>query len=151
MVPATSSLESDKILSIMDIGMKFTYQIPSFPITSVDLREIKIQVLEENGSILLCDGFIRADGELEKRVIPFSIKLHDCCVVPVEEVAKNMERLSPLPNNEGFLVIWHWADEDMYDTPGSFKQELRINFVDTCILAPRLIPLLAIHRQCKLR
>ena len=36
----------------------------------------------------------------------------------------NMERLSPLPNNKGFLVIWHRADEDMYDTLGSFKQEL---------------------------
>jgi len=45
-------------------------------------------VLEENGSILLCDGFIRADGKLEKRVAPFSIELLDCCVVPVEEVTK---------------------------------------------------------------
>jgi len=44
---------------------KNTYQIPSYPIISV---EVKVKVLEESGSVLLCDGFIRADEELSHPV-----------------------------------------------------------------------------------
>ena len=56
--PLEASLEADKILSVLDIGLKFTYKIPSFPVVSIDLRTAKLQMVEENGSVLLCDGFI---------------------------------------------------------------------------------------------
>jgi len=47
-------------------------------------------MVEENGSILLCDGFIQADQGLDKRVTPFSIKFQQCCLVSVEDVSKNV-------------------------------------------------------------
>lgn len=66
---AASSLSGDtgtdkvneKILSILHLGVKLTYQIPSFSIVVVDFRKVKIQMLEESSSVLLCDGFIQAD------------------------------------------------------------------------------------------
>ena len=75
--------------------------------------------MEENDSVLLCDGFIRADRELDEMATPFFIKLHEYCFVPVEEVAKDVPStatLSPLPD-KGFLVIWQWewAGEDVFD------------------------------------
>ena len=48
--------------------------------------------------------------------LPLLIKLQQCCLVSVEDILKNVpsvEKLSPLPCNEGFLVIWQWADEDI--------------------------------------
>ena len=56
-----ASLEADKILSVLDIGLKFTYKISSFLVVSIDLRTAKLQMVEENGLILLCNGFIQAD------------------------------------------------------------------------------------------
>jgi len=62
-----ASLEADKVL---DIGLKFTYKIPSFPVVSIDLRTAKLQMVEENGLVLLWNGFIQADQELDKRDTP---------------------------------------------------------------------------------
>ena len=65
-----ASLEADKILSVLDIELKFTYKIPSFPVVSFDLRTAKLQMVEENGLVLLWNGFIQADQELDKRDTP---------------------------------------------------------------------------------
>ena len=35
----------------------------------------------------------------------------------------SVERLSPLPCNKGFLVIWQWADDAISGTFDSFKKE----------------------------
>ena len=110
--------DQEKVVSILHLGVKFTYQIPSFSVVTIDLRKVKIQ-MEENDSVLLCDGFIRADRELDEMATPFFIKLHEYCFVPVEEVAKDVPStatLSPLPD-KGFLAIWQWewAGEDVFD------------------------------------
>ena len=47
--------------------MKFTYQVLSFSVLHVDLRQMKLQATAEEGSVLLYDGFIRADLSLEDR------------------------------------------------------------------------------------
>lgn len=67
----------DTKISILDMGVKFSYQVPSFSVFHVDLRQIKLQVTAVDGSVLLYDGFIRADLSLEDRETPYSVKLKD--------------------------------------------------------------------------
>ena len=76
-------MDTDFVASILDIGIKFSYQVPSFPVVVVDLRKIKVQLMAEDGSLILSDGFIKADQSLEAKTVPFSIKVKDFCFVPV--------------------------------------------------------------------
>ena len=62
----------DTEVSILELGVKFTYQVPSFSVLYVDLRQAKIQITKDDDSVLLFDGFIRADPSLETPV-PFSV------------------------------------------------------------------------------
>lgn len=76
-------MDFDTEISILDIGVKFSYRVPSFSVLHVDLRQIKFQVTAEDGSVLLYDGFIRTDPSLEDRETPYSVRLKDFCFVPV--------------------------------------------------------------------
>ena len=80
---ATSVVDFDAEVSILDMGVKFTYQVPSFSVLHVDLRQTKLQVTAEDGSVLLYDGFIRADPSLDDKETPYSVKVKDFCFVPV--------------------------------------------------------------------
>ena len=46
-------------ISVLRMGSKFTYRIPSFPVLTVDIRHIVSQVVTIEGNVLLFDGFIR--------------------------------------------------------------------------------------------
>ena len=70
-------------VSILEMGVKFSYRLPSFSVIHVDLRHIKFQLAAAEGSVMLFDGFIRANPELEMKNIPLSLKLKDYCFVPV--------------------------------------------------------------------
>ena len=80
---ATSVVDFETEVSILDMGVKFTYQVPSFSVLHVDLRQTKLQVPAKDSSVLLYDGFIRADPSLEDREMPYSVKVKDFCFVPV--------------------------------------------------------------------
>ena len=58
-------------IAVLDMGVKFSYQIPSFSVLIVDLRRVKLQLISEDGSVVLRDGFIRADPSLEVKPTPF--------------------------------------------------------------------------------
>lgn len=83
-----ASIDLDSEISLLDMGVKFSYQVPSFSVLYVDLRQIKFQVTAEDGSVLFFDGFIRADPSLEKRETPYSVKLKDFCFVPVSRMSE---------------------------------------------------------------
>ena len=74
---ATVSVEVDSQVSILDMGVKFSYRLPSFSVLHVDLRQIKFQVTADEGCVMLFDGFIQADPELETKSAPLSLKLKD--------------------------------------------------------------------------
>ena len=82
---ATVSVEVDTQVSILDMGVKFSYRLPSFSVLHVDLRQINFQITAEEGCVMMFDGFIRADPELDMKSVPFSLKLKDYCFVPVSE------------------------------------------------------------------
>ena len=73
----------DTEVSILDLSVKFTYQVPSFSVLYVDLRQVEIQVTKDDGSVLLFDGFIRANPSLERMPVPFSVVVKRFCFVPV--------------------------------------------------------------------
>ena len=76
-------VETDTKLSILRMGLKFSYQIPTFSVISVDLRQIAIQLTSQNGTVMLFDGFIRADPSLNTLNVPFTLTLKYFCFVPV--------------------------------------------------------------------
>ena len=94
-------------ISVLDMGVKFSYQIPSFSVLAVDFRQVKLQISTEDGSVVLSDGFIRADPLLEVKPMPFLVKIKEFCLVPVEEFSNdaNVESLSPMINDR-FLILW---------------------------------------------
>ena len=50
---ANSVVDFDTELSILDVGVKFSYRVPSFSVLHVDLRQIKFQVTAEDGSVMM--------------------------------------------------------------------------------------------------
>ncbi len=81
----------DTNITILNIGIKFSYIIPSFSVINVDLLEVRVQFLEKEDSasdspLVMMDAFIRADPELDKVVPPFTIQLKDYCFVSVSRV-----------------------------------------------------------------
>lgn len=80
------NISVDTEISILRIGPKFTYRIPSFSVVTVDIRQISYQVVTVEGDVLLFDGFIRADSSLDlepAKETPFSVQLQDFCCVTV--------------------------------------------------------------------
>ena len=74
----------DTEISILKMGTKFTYRIPSFSVLTADIRHIRYQVVAIEGTMLIFDGFIRADSSLEPaKETPFTVKLQDFCCVTV--------------------------------------------------------------------
>ena len=79
----TVRVDVDTELSVLEMGIKFTYRVPSFSVFCTDLRQIKYQLTVDNDLLMTCDGFIRADQLLETKSTPFAIILKDYCFVPV--------------------------------------------------------------------
>lgn len=77
---ATSVVDFDTEVSILDMGVKFTYRVPSFSFLHVDLRQTKLQVMAEDGSVLL----------YEDRETPYSVKVKDFCFVPVSRKSETV-------------------------------------------------------------
>ena len=77
-------------ISILSVGSKFTYRIPSFPVLTVDIRHIVYQAVTVEGNMLLFDGFIRADSSLEPaKETPFAVQIQDGCCVAVSLLQKS--------------------------------------------------------------
>ena len=72
---ASFHVKIDLVISVLDVGIKFSYQVPSFPVIIVDLRKIKMQLTAEDGCLILSDGFMKADQSVEMKIVPFS-KIH---------------------------------------------------------------------------
>ena len=76
-------VDIDDEISVLDMGVKFNYKVPSFSVLHVDLSQIKLQLCCASDSVIIVDGFIRAGLSLENMTPPFSIKLKEFCFVPV--------------------------------------------------------------------
>ena len=84
----TVRVDVDTELSVLEMGVKFTYRVPSFSVFCADLRQIKYQLTVDNDLVVVCDGFIRADQSLEAKSTPFTIVLKDYCFVPVYKLVR---------------------------------------------------------------
>ena len=73
----------DTEITILEMGNKLSYRIPSFSVINVDIRQITYQVLSGDGTVLKFDGFIHADSGLIDKHTPFTIQLKDYCFVTV--------------------------------------------------------------------
>ena len=135
----------DAELSILDVGVTFSYRVPSFSVLHVDLRQIKFQVTAEDGSVLIYDGFIKADPSLEDRETPYSrflfvlvrrsgynCKREKCAVFKIfivsmshyrlkNFVKMSVKHLTPVGDN-GLLIVWQWSE--WADDKGSEPNEL---------------------------
>ena len=77
-------------ISILSVGSKFTYRIPSSPVLTVDIRHIVYQAVTAEGNMLLFDGFIRADSSLEPaKETPIAVQIQDGCGVAVSLLQKS--------------------------------------------------------------
>jgi hypothetical protein len=78
-----SKVDVDTTITILDMGVKFSYQIPTFSVVYVDLRQVKVQLHSDDTSVTVVDAFIRADPVLDEVVPPFCVQLNELCFVPV--------------------------------------------------------------------
>ena len=77
-------VELDTLVTVLDMGVKFCYQIPTFSVLYVDLRQVKVQLHREpRDTSTTVDAFIRADPILDEVVPPFCVTLKEFCFVPV--------------------------------------------------------------------
>ena len=74
-------------IAVLDLGVAFTYRVPSFPAIEVTLRQATIQLELPGGPIELYDGFLRSDPSLpdssKKSCSPFYLTIMKHCFVPV--------------------------------------------------------------------
>ncbi len=56
-------------MTVLQKGRSFQYTIPSFPVLTVTLREVKLQWEDDNGDLHLFDGFMR-EYELLNHPLP---------------------------------------------------------------------------------
>ena len=75
-------VDVDTCATILDMGVKFCYRIPSFSVFNVDLRQVEVQ-LETSVTVVKVDAFIRADPALDDVVLPFCVHLNEFCFVSV--------------------------------------------------------------------
>ena len=50
--PSCFQVEDDTEITVLDMAVNFTYQIPSLSVFQVNLRQVEIQVAAEDGSVL---------------------------------------------------------------------------------------------------
>lgn len=53
------------MVTVLQKGSVLSYTIPSFPVYSADLRHVKLQYEENNGSVEVIDSFMQECGLLE--------------------------------------------------------------------------------------
>ena len=87
--PGRSDLSSDDDdvdnFTVLCVGDKFRYTIPSFAVVHVWLRPMKLQAFsEQTGELEVYDGFIRDDPSLE-RSFPVGVVVAEQCIVPVSK------------------------------------------------------------------
>ncbi len=74
-------------VAVLDLGVEFTYEIPSFSAIEVALRQATIQVELPDGSAKLYDGFLQSHPSLpdssRSSSSPLYITLTKYCFVPV--------------------------------------------------------------------
>lgn len=74
-------------LSVLDLGVEFSYAIPSFSCIDVYLRQATIQFESLlDGSVHLYDGFLRSDPSLGPANTPCCLTLTSHCFVSVSEL-----------------------------------------------------------------
>ena len=83
LAPSSYPVEVESLVSVLDMGVKFSYRVPSFSVISVNMRKVKLQVATDDGSVFIFDGCIRADPSLHNKPLPFSLKLNEFCFVEV--------------------------------------------------------------------
>ena len=78
-----SKIDVDTTVTILNMGVKFCYRIPTFSVVYVDLRQVEVQLQNQSSSMTVIDAFIRADPALDEVLPPFCVQLNDFCFVPV--------------------------------------------------------------------
>ena len=78
-----SKIDVDTTVTILNMGVKFCYRIPTFSVVYVDLRQVEVQLQNQSSSMTVIDAFIRADPALDEVLPPFCVQLNDVCFVPV--------------------------------------------------------------------
>ena len=89
-IPDTSvdiAINNEVNVSVLNIGVQFTYRIPSFSIIEVELRQGTFQFEHLDGSVRVYDGFLRSDQSFpdpsRPSTTPFAITIKDHCFVDV--------------------------------------------------------------------
>ena len=85
--PFSSCLVNGASVTVLDIGVEFTYIVPSFSVLQVDLRQATVQVELDNGTGVLYDCFLKAHPSLPERqcCIPLYLTIEKHCLVPVSQ------------------------------------------------------------------
>ena len=61
-----SKIDVDTTVTILNMGVKFCYRIPTFSVVYVDLRQVEVQLQNQSSSMTVIDAFIRADPALDE-------------------------------------------------------------------------------------
>lgn len=90
---ASVDITNDMELAVLDVGVEFTYTIPSFSVISVKLRQCGMQLVGRDGSVHVYDGFVHSDPSLNAVASPFNIKRTSHYFVPVSHQLKLISML----------------------------------------------------------
>lgn len=105
------------LVVVLKLGKKIQYTVPSFPVFSATLFEIKYQLVND-ARVTTFDGYIRACPEILTRSYPALLKLchghTNAFTVEPEEFDRCVDLDDEINLCEGLVfIIWKWAWEDM--------------------------------------
>ncbi len=71
-------------VTLLDVGVEFTYTVPSFSVFEAKLRQSTVNIENDDG-VFIYDCFLQANASLPERSssMPFYITILKHCFVPV--------------------------------------------------------------------
>ena len=67
MLATSFHAETNLMISVLDV---ISYEVPSFPVIIFDLRKMKVQLMAQDGSLILSDGCIKVANQwLETKTV----------------------------------------------------------------------------------
>lgn len=106
--------EENLDICILDVGEKFTYRVPSFPVLSCRIRRMKFK-LETDSAVY--DGFIKDCPSLE-RVFPALIVAgkgyEDCFFVPKHDFSQTINVHGLVLYDDSIFILWKWKWAELY-------------------------------------
>ena len=104
-------------ICLLEVGQKYSYRVPSFPVFTANIRKMKFKVSSDPG---VYDGFIRDCPSLERNYPVLTVVgegPRDCFFVSEDEFSQVISLNGLILYDDYVFVMWNWEWGENVYTP----------------------------------